>query len=94
MHEAAPLGSSPLQTVMDLIHFNGGLQCSLPFGWVTVANWRRLATNLPGQHSRAGKIEEGWGAAGRRVDGAAGGPCRHLTSAFLIRRFATDLKYI
>lgn len=38
---------SPLQTVMDLIHFNGGLQCSLPFCSVTVANWRWLPTYLP-----------------------------------------------
>lgn len=76
IHESVLLSSSPLQTVMDLIHFNGGLQCSLPFGWVTVANWRWLPTYLPGQHSRAGK-------KGEAVVGA-GGLVRHLTSAFLI----------
>lgn len=57
---------SPLQTVMDLIHFNGGLQCSLPFGGVTVANWRRLPTYLPGQ-SGGGEVRVGGDPGCRRV---------------------------
>lgn len=52
--------------------------------WQTDAGSPQICL-LPGQHSSAGEK--------RGVDVAAGSPRRHLTPAFLIWGFATDLKF-